>query len=233
MEVFRGGALDIGFCHEDPNRSSLTFEMWFFVPPSDAWLEKAASSGGGSGSRVADVDEEEDEDGEEEDASSRKQAAPLPFHVPQTLAVRTLVAREGGGSGGGEEKSLDMWSLRLQPSGSLVVQLIHQDDVPTSQPFSGDIIKPRVERNKDSSSPKSHFSTNTGVISAGKWHHIALTLNSRRYLAWNPESPTQPQTCDVTIFVDGEKVQTEVAIVFVTSVFRVLFAFLLLFFVGN
>lgn len=195
MDVFRGGALDIGFCHEEPNRSSFTFEVWYFVPPSDEWKEKAAT--GGSGVQNVDDDDDVDDEGE-------SKPAPLPFRSPQTLAVRSLCLAE-------DEKSFDMWSLRLQPSGSLVFQLIDQNDTATSQPFSSEALNSHRNK-KDGAS--SYFATNAGVISAGKWHHIALTLTSKRYLAWDPENPSRPQTCDVSIIVDGEKVQTEVYILF-------------------
>jgi hypothetical protein len=89
-------------------------------------------------------------------------AQPLPWAVPATLAARRLAGFE-------------VWALRLQPDGALVVSLAGCPEALASRP---------------------------GAVAAGQWAHVALTLDSRG-AGWEADKPTVPQPCDLALFVDG------------------------------
>jgi len=178
--------------HHEPNRSSLTVEFWFILPPTP---RSGSNEGAGNG-----IDDDDDDD---------TSKGPLPLQVPQVLACRTLAVPSSNNSEGSSSSLMSLWSLYLLPSGALRVSLAGESEVNSlhteneQSPFCA-----TTSTSTGSSNNNGSVSSSEGVVSAGKWHHVALVISSRFSQLATPTNKSVgkvvKQTCEVSLFVDGE-----------------------------
>lgn len=179
----------MGLFHEvGPNRAALTVELWLKAPPAPSQAAEA---------RGRASDEEDDE-------------RPLPFSEPQTLLRRCLslpVSRA-------EVEALqevEVWALRLCPDGALEIALAREDAGAAAAAVGGAAGREGLAR--------AGTSTRTcaaGVVKAGKWTHVAVTLSTKTQpgqgaSSWGSRKEGQPwrQVVEVSLLVNGKPEEVE------------------------